>query len=58
MSGYVIKRGAEYVARPGSARSYTRRLEHARIYPTREAANTDRCPENETVLPLAECFGR
>jgi hypothetical protein len=32
-----------YVARPGSAKSYTRLLQDARIYDSREAANRDAC---------------
>lgn len=52
---YILKRtdqGGGYVSKPGSAKSYTRRLNQARKYPTLEAANADRCPENEIALDL------
>jgi hypothetical protein len=51
---YVIKRldqGGGFVAPTGSPSSYVR-LQDARIYPTRAAADADRCPENEIVLRL------
>ena len=58
---YVIQRakgdGGGYVAPPGSVHSYTRRLEHARRYPTREAAEADLCPENERVVALEDARG-
>lgn len=57
MNGYVIKKGARYVAPAGSARSYTTRLERARIFATREAAEAERCPENERIETVAEQFG-
>lgn len=41
------------VARNPTGSSYTRKLEHARIYPTREAADSDRCPENERIVDIA-----
>lgn len=47
---YKIQRGRRMYVKPqGSARSYTYWLEYARKYPTREAAEADRCPENEYV---------
>lgn len=48
---YVIKRGSEYVAYPGAAKSYTRSLEQARKFPTRAAAEADACG-NETVYAV------
>ena len=39
-----------YVTAPGSGSSYTRDLLKARRYPTREAAERDRCPENEVAV--------
>lgn len=53
---YVLKRSSDgaYVAPSGSPSSYTRALPHARIYPTREAADADRCPGNETIYAVAE----
>lgn len=52
---YVIKRTPDgaYVARRGSASSYTRVLQHARAFSTREAAEADRCPDNEVIVPLS-----
>lgn len=52
---YVLVRSdGAYVARPGSASSYTRSLQNARTYPTKEAAERDRCPGNETVVAVSE----
>jgi hypothetical protein len=54
---YIIKRMPDgaYVARPGSPSSYTKQLQTARTFPTREAAERDRCPGNEIVTtPDAE----
>lgn len=59
--GYIIERtdqGGGYVAKPGSNSSYTHRLEDARVYPTREAAERDRCPGNEAIRELREVFSR
>jgi len=55
MTTYVIKRipDGAYVARPGRASSYTKSLQHARPFNSREAADRERCPENEIVV-LAE----
>jgi hypothetical protein len=50
---FVLKRtdqGGGYVALPGSKHSYTKKLEQARQYPTKDAAEGDRCPDNEIVL--------
>jgi hypothetical protein len=53
---YLIKRdsadGGGFVAKPGSRGSYTRDIAQARKYETREAADADRCPENEWLVPL------
>lgn len=52
---YIIERtdqGGGYVAQPGSRGSYTRNIEKARKYPTREAAEADRCEGNEVVIDL------
>lgn len=47
---YVLQRtDGAYVARSGSASSYTRVLQNARVYTTREAAEGDRCVDNESV---------
>ncbi len=52
---YVIKRtdqGGGYVTRAGSSGSYTKNLEHAQKYDTREEADANRCPENEVVIDV------
>lgn len=57
--GYVIRRtdqGGGWVAKPGGKHSYTNKLQDARVYPTREAAEADRCPENEVIEPLSRIF--
>lgn len=40
----------KYVAQPGDARSYTNRFEDARTWASREAAEKERCVENEVIL--------
>lgn len=40
----------KYVACPGSERSYTNRLEQARVFRTPEGAEAERCVESETVV--------
>jgi hypothetical protein len=50
---YVIKRtdqGGGFVSKPGGAKSYTKDMRQMRKYPTREAAETDRCQDNEIVV--------
>lgn len=56
---YVLQRFADhqYVKRPGSGESYTPHLEDARLYPTREMADRDRCKDNERILSLADILG-
>ena len=55
---YVIRRDdGAYVAPAGSRSSYTRALQDARTFPTREAAERDRCPGNERVLSIHEAMG-
>jgi hypothetical protein len=39
-----------YVARPGSARSYTRSRKHAHVFTTLEEAERNRCG-NERIIP-------
>ena len=46
-----------YVARPGSQHSYTKKLEEANTFPTREAANGQKCG-NESVRSVAEIMGQ
>ena len=51
---YVIIRITDglFVSRYGMASSYTRMLQHARQWPTRETAERERCPENERVVSV------
>lgn len=57
MSGYVLVRtDGAYVTPSGSTRAYTLALQLARIFPTREAAEQDRCVENEQVLAVEDCL--
>lgn len=50
---FVIQRlnDGKYVAAPGSEHSYTKRLEDARIFSTRESAELEKCG-NETIVPV------
>jgi len=52
---YVIERtdqGGGYVAQPGSRSSYTTDIRRARKWPTREAAERERCLGNEVVVSV------
>lgn len=49
------KNDGRYVAYPGMASSYTDRLEDARLYGTREAAQRDACG-NERVAMVRDCL--
>ncbi len=53
----VLKRieDGKYVTPPGSARSYTDRLQHARVYSSPEEAERERCG-NETIVPVEDAF--
>lgn len=54
-NGYIIRRtdqGGGYVAPPGSQKSYTKDRLKAHVFTTREAAEADRCPENEVIERL------
>ena len=57
---YVIIRVTDklFVSWPGTASSYTRMLQHARQWPTRETAERERCPENERVISVDSVMGR
>lgn len=51
---YVLKRtdgtpGNNYVNHPGAAHSYTT-LHLARRFPTKEAAEAEKCPDNEVAI--------
>lgn len=56
---YVLKRTSDsrYVADMSKSRtgsSYTPDIRQAKFYPSREAANADRCPENEYVANVQD----
>jgi len=57
---YVLKHKetGKYVAdqRKRSGPSYTAKLEHAKVYETKEAAKADSCIESEYVIPLDNIF--
>jgi hypothetical protein len=50
-------RAGQYVARAGSHSSYTKRLESARTFPSREEAERDAC-ENERAAAVSALVGR
>ena len=53
MTLYIIKctdRVRQYVAPPGSKKSYTDNILKARFYMDRYKAEEDCCPENEVVM--------
>lgn len=51
--GYRLKRDEDgkYVTRPGSDKSYTTKLDDARIFASRADAEAEACG-NETIVPL------
>jgi len=51
----MFRRPGEYVAPEGSHHSYTRKLEEAQTYTSREIAEQDRCG-NETIVAVEEPF--
>lgn len=53
---FMLKRIPDglYVAEPGRDKSYTHAIKWARKFATREAAEADRCIENEQVVSLEE----
>ncbi|MCK9513681.1 MAG: hypothetical protein M0R28_20990 [Pigmentiphaga sp.] len=55
MIRYLLKRTdgrGGYVAPAGSARSYVHDTLKARRFPTIAAAEAERCPVNETIVPV------
>lgn len=57
---YIIKRTDRvdaYVARSSSENCYTSRLKYAKVFPSREAAERDRCVENEVVTTVEAEMG-
>lgn len=55
---YVLRNvdNGKYVAPSGSTNSYTERLQNARVFPTREAAQADACG-NDRVVAVRDAFG-
>lgn len=52
---YVIRlSNGQYVRRPGEQSSYTCFLQQAWTFATREAAQRQICPENETVVSVSD----
>lgn len=49
----IVRTDGKFVAPPGQAKSYTDKLQHARTFPTREEAEKERCPGNESVRSVA-----
>ncbi len=47
--------GSWYVSRSGSAASYTSRLQHARLFSTRDEALREMC-SNEYILSIEEAL--
>jgi hypothetical protein len=62
MERYVLKNSetGRYVAdmsKSTTGSSYTPDIRKAKLYPTREAANGDRCPGNEYAVSVREEMG-
>ena len=57
---FVIRRvrDGQFVTPAGSRRSYTRKLEKAQTYPSRNAAQANACPANENVCAVSDLFDR
>ena len=57
---YALKRNSDgrYVARSGSVYSYTKKLEDAATFPTREAAEQNRCIESEHIVDVRAILER
>lgn len=47
----------KYVARFGSEQSYTKYLQHAQVFATRDEAEKHRCPGNERIVELDSILG-
>lgn len=56
MPKYIIKNieTGKYVSRSGSEHSYTAKLQDARTFPTREAAQTECCGNERVTTPEQE----
>jgi hypothetical protein len=58
MSYILVRNDGKYAAPPGRSSSYTAKLEEARQFPTAEAAERERCVENERVASVASLLGK
>jgi hypothetical protein len=52
----LVRTDGKYVAPPGNEKSYVTRLEDARVFPTRESAEKERCVESERIAAVADLF--
>jgi hypothetical protein len=60
MQYIIIREDGAFVSDPhsnGTGGSYTRNLQKARVYESRESAERDRCPGNESVSTVEEQVG-
>lgn len=48
----IIRKDGKYVTRPGQEKSYTDDLRKAWMFRSREAADKQRCPGNESIVSL------
>jgi len=53
---YILVRNSDgaYVACPGSQTSYTKSILRARVFRTREEADRERCPGNESITKMPD----
>lgn len=53
---FLLKRVSDgkFVAKDGNITSYTMHINLVKIFPTREAAERNRCGENEIIVPLED----
>lgn len=56
---FVLRRlDGMYALPPGQAMSYTKDLEKAWRFPSREAARRQQCLDNERIVPIEELLSR
>jgi hypothetical protein len=58
---YVIictqgRHAGRYVTKPGSDNSYTPNIQNAGLFKTRDAAEREKCVDNEKVVDLSDIF--
>lgn len=53
---YVIRdtRTGKYVTNPGSEKSFSLRLQDARVFPSKEIADKERCPDSDVAVPMRD----